>query len=51
MFSHYPTVFNNHYNELCNYYMSQMYKSIIALLYIIVNIHFQKLIPRIKYNR
>ena len=29
-------------NELCIYYMSQMYKSITVLLYILVNIHFQK---------
>ena len=38
-------------NELCIYYMSQMYKSITVLLYILVNIHFQKWILGIKYNR
>ena len=27
-------------NELCNNYLSQMYKNIIVVLYIIINIHF-----------
>lgn len=35
-------------NELCNNYLIQMYKNIIVVLYIIINIHFSKMNTRNK---